>query len=175
MIGLAQTKIDMDRMASIFAGGEVDVSFGGDDTLQDCVRLVIYPHIACVRNVICSLSVLTAWLICVCLCIQTKNAMERMAGTFAGGKVDESFGGEATTQDLVRLVIAAHIACDRDVRKSNDIVSDGDAQALAPGYLKSISALLPDIVEVLKAEPDPTSLERAGEVSYLASFSKCQT
>ncbi len=122
------------------------------------------------------LSVLTAWLIRACLCVQTKNAMERMAATFAGGEVDESFGGgEATTQDLVRLVIAAHIACDRDVRKSNDIVSDGDAQALAPGFLKSICAVLPDIVEVLKAEPDPTSLERAGEASYLASFSECQT
>ena len=77
--------------------------------------------------------------------------------------MDQSFGGEATTQDLVRLVLCAHIACDRDVKRSNDIVSEADAQALVPEFLKAISALLPDIISVLRAEPDPTSLERAGE------------
>ncbi|CAL5219459.1 g1294 [Coccomyxa viridis] len=93
---------------------------------------------------------------------KTKNALERLAGTFVEGhSVDQSFGGEATTQDLVRLVLCAHIACDRDVKRSNDIVSEADSQALMPSFLTAISAVLPDIVSVLKAEPDATALERA--------------
>ena len=98
---------------------------------------------------------------------QTKNALERLAATFVEGHaVDQSFGGEATTQDLVRLVLCAHIACDRDVKRSNDIVSEADSQALMPSFLTAISAVLPDVLEVLRAEPDPTALERAGEPSY---------
>ena len=101
------------------------------------------------------------------LLAQTKNALERLAGTFVEGhSVDQSFGGEATTQDLARLVLCAHIACDRDVKRSNDIVSEADSQALMPSFLKAISAVLPDIVSVLKAEPDATALERAGEPAY---------
>ena len=99
---------------------------------------------------------------------QTKNALERLAATFVEGHaVDQSFGGEATTQDLVRLVLCAHIACDRDIKRSNNIVSEADAQALMPSFLTAISAVLPDVLEVLRAEPDPTALERAGEPSYL--------
>ncbi len=100
---------------------------------------------------------------CAMALAQTKNALERLAGTFVEGhSVDQSFGGEATTQDLVRLVLCAHIACDRDVKRSNDIVSEADSQALMPSFLTAISAVLPDIVSVLKAEPDATALERAG-------------
>ena len=40
----------------------------------------------------------------------------------------EGFGGEATMQDLLRLVLCAHIACDRDVKRSSNIVSEEDAQ-----------------------------------------------
>ena len=96
--------------------------------------------------------------------MQTKNALERLAATFVEGHtVDQSFGGEATTQDLVRLVLCAHIACDRDIKRSNDIVSEADAQALMPSFLTTISAVLPDIITVLQAEPDTSALERAGE------------
>lgn len=96
--------------------------------------------------------------------MQTKNALERLAATFVEGHmVDQSFGGEATTQDLVRLVLCAHIACDRDIKRSNDIVSEADSQALMPSFLTAISAVLPDIITVLQAEPDATALERAGD------------
>lgn len=151
--------------------------------------------------------------------VQTKNARERLAATFVEGQaMSEGFGGEATMQDLLRLVLCAHIACDRDVKRSSNIVSEEDAQvglcfrqrsnigvtdamryiskttrsshlnyslyegsatqrqapyskldlqqpyvqALTPGFLKTVSALLPDIATALRADPDPAALERAG-------------
>ena len=61
--------------------------------------------------------------------VQTKNARERLAATFVEGQaMPEGFGGEATMQDLLRLVLCAHIACDRDVKRSSNIVSEEDAQ-----------------------------------------------
>ena len=98
---------------------------------------------------------------------QTKNARERLSATFVEGHPAlDGFGAEASTQDLARLLLAAHIACDRDIKKSNSIVSEEDAQALAPAFLKAISAIIPDLMDCLAAAPDAAALERAGVACF---------
>ncbi|CAK0741840.1 hypothetical protein CVIRNUC_001354 [Coccomyxa viridis] len=93
---------------------------------------------------------------------KTKNARERLSSTFVEGHpASDGFGADASTQDLARLVLAAHIACDRDVKKSNAIVSEEDAQALAPAFLKAVSAIIPDLMDCLAAAPDAAALEKA--------------
>ena len=98
---------------------------------------------------------------------QTKNARERLSSTFVEGHpASDGFGADASTQDLARLVLAAHIACDRDVKKSNAIVSEEDAQALAPAFLKAVSAIIPDLMDCLAAAPDAAALEKAGVACF---------
>ena len=100
--------------------------------------------------------------------LQTKNARERLSATFVEGhSMSDGFGADASTQDLARLVLAAHIACDRDVKKSNSIVSEDDAQALAPAFLKAVSAIIPDLMDCLAAAPDAAALEKAGGACFL--------
>lgn len=105
---------------------------------------------------------------------QTKNAMERMAATFVEGHPQpQGFGGEATTQDLVRLVLSGHIAYGQGVKRANTIVSEEDARAMTPGFLKSICTIMPNIMAVVTAEPDAAAMERAGAHRLQIGFHDC--
>lgn len=91
--------------------------------------------------------------------VQTKNARERLAATFVEGQtMPEGFGGEATMQDLLRLVLCAHIACDRDVKRSSNIVSEEDAQVGLCSRQRSDVGVIDTVPYISKSTQFPISI-----------------
>jgi hypothetical protein len=70
------------------------------------------------------------------LALQISNAKERLVATFVeGADLGLGSGGKATTQDLVRMLLCAHIACGLDSKRAKQLLSEDEAAALRPGEL----------------------------------------
>ena len=67
--------------------------------------------------------------------VQSENAKERLVATFVeGSDLGVGRGGQATTQDMVRMLLCARVACSLDSKRAKELVSDGGSAApMKPG------------------------------------------
>lgn len=72
---------------------------------------------------------------CIAVAVQIENAKERLVATFVEGTdLGVGRGGQATTQDLVRMLLCARVACSLDSKRAQELVAVGSGVApLKPG------------------------------------------
>lgn len=68
--------------------------------------------------------------------MQTENAKERLVATFVEqSDLGVGDGGKATTQDLIRMLLCARVACSLDSKRAQKLADGSSSAPLHPGVL----------------------------------------
>ncbi len=82
--------------------------------------------------------------------MQTENAKERLVATFVEqSDLGVGDGGKATTQDLIRMLLCARVACSLDSKRAEKLADDNSSGPLHPGVLTCFYILAEPFVKGL--------------------------
>ncbi|BDA42771.1 probable zinc finger Ran-binding domain-containing protein 2 at C-terminar half [Coccomyxa sp. Obi] len=93
---------------------------------------------------------------------KTENAKERLVATFVEqSDLGVGDGGKATTQDLIRMLLCARVACSLDSKRAQKLADGSNSAPLHPDFVVAVNDILPHVMAVLEAEPEEEALAKA--------------